>query len=93
MEFKDWIERYTSLFIAVHFPPTWYGQRVEGFWSGDEGGNRQMVTWINNPKIKIELKGSKPLQEVFVGLYINDSRLTMGVDYYKHPLYATGNPL
>ena len=52
-----------------------------------------MVTWINNPKIKIELKGSKPLQEVFVGLYINDSRLTMGVDYYKHPLYATGNPL
>lgn len=91
MEFKDWIARYTSLFVAVNFPHSWFGQRVEGFWSGQEGGKRGECTFINNPKMRLELKGTKPLQEIFVGLYINDSRLTMGVDYYRHPLYATGN--
>jgi hypothetical protein len=61
--------------------------RVAGEWRGDTGGNREMGTWINNPKIHFRLGegpagASGKYAEVFVGLYINDSRLTKGFDYY-----------
>jgi hypothetical protein len=58
-----------------------------------------MGTWLSNPKIKIRLNSKdkngnqigKPgeLRELFIGIYIRDSRMTMGFDYYKDPLYAT----
>ena len=58
-----------------------------------------MVTWVSNPKIRLTFKRTSDPEEqkaikegkvkLFVGLYINDSRLLMGVDYFKHPLYAT----
>ena len=99
MEFEDWFNNYTNVFIAVNFPDKWKGQRVSGNWSGDEGGNRDMVTWVSNPKIRLTFKPTNDPEEqrlvkegkvsLFVGLYINDSRLLMGVDYFKHPLYAT----
>jgi hypothetical protein len=88
MTFEEWLKNYTSLFVAVNFPSTWTGKRTQGQWSGDQGGNRDMGTWISNPKIKFRLEpdAANPGEEyrqVFVGLYIKDSRLTMGCDYYK----------
>ena len=32
---------------------------------------------------------SKSHRQIFIGLYVKDSRLILGVDYYKDPLYAT----
>lgn len=99
MPFREWFDRFTSLFSAVNFPSSWKGQRCRGSWTGDVGGNRQMSTWLSNPKFKIRLnsKGksgvkignSGDLREVFIGIYIRDSRMTMGFDYFKDPLYAT----
>lgn len=88
MTFDDWLKNYTSLFVAVNFPSTWTGKRTQGAWAGDQGGNRDMGTWISNPKIKFKLERdpSKPNEEyrqVFVGLYIKDARLTLGGDYFK----------
>ena len=74
--------------------PVWTGQSIKGRWDGEVGGNRDMGTWISNPKIKLRLDpdlNKSGYAEVFVGLYINDSRLTMGFDYFKDPLYT--NPL
>lgn len=89
--FEEWFKRFTSLFVAVNFPSTWTSQRTHGVWSGEVGGNRSMGTWINNPKVvfKLEAVDGKKFQKVFVGLYIKDSRLTMGFDYYKDDLYST----
>ena len=52
-----------------------------------------METWLSNPKIKLMLKGRRDAGdnnanddkkcEVFIGIYIRDSRMTMGADYYK----------
>jgi hypothetical protein len=45
---------------------------------------------VSNPKVRFKLKGSKgTYQRVFVGLYTQDSRLSLGSDYYKDPLYST----
>lgn len=90
MPFDAWIERFTSLFVAMAFPPSWKGMKTQGTWTGESGGNRQMGSWVSNPKIKFKLEGEKgTFKRVFVGLYTNDSRLTLGFDYYKDPLYAT----
>eukprot|EP01038_Epipyxis_sp_PR26KG_P009214 gene9214-12425_t len=74
----------------------WTGKRTQGSWSGEVGGNRGMGTWISNPKIKFRMGDEKKdptakavYRRVFVGLYIKDSRLTMGFDYFKDPLYST----
>lgn len=88
MKFDDWLKHFTSLFVAVNFPPSWTGKRTQGQWSADQGGNRDMGTWISNPQIKFRLEEDpvRPKEEyrqVFVGLYIKDSRLTMGGDYYQ----------
>lgn len=32
---------------------------------------------------------SKSHRQIFIGLYVKDSRLILGIDYYKEPLYAT----
>ena len=89
MSFDDWYANYTSLFVAVNFPKQWTGKRTQGSWASDRGGNRDMGTWISNPKIKFRMEPSDPknpdpeeYRQVFVGLYIKDSRLTLGVDYY-----------
>lgn len=102
MPFDDWYDRFTSLFVAINFPDgtqeallgteKWTGKRAKGTWSGEAGGNREMTSWLSNPKLRFKLKPSNPGQtfvDIFVGLYIKDSRLTMGFDYYKDPLYAT----
>ena len=90
MPFDDWFERFTSLFVAINFPPEWTGKRAAGRWTGEAGGNREMTSWLSNPKLRFKLNSAKPGPvQVFVGLYIKDSRLTMGFDYYKDPLYAT----
>ncbi|RYH31540.1 hypothetical protein EON65_02390, partial [archaeon] len=96
MPFDDWLKYYTSLFVAINFPKTWCGKRTQGVFSSEQGGNREMGTWITNPKFKLRLErdATKPAVEdeykqVFVGIYIKDSRLTLGFDYYKDPLYAT----
>ncbi|KAJ1399835.1 hypothetical protein B484DRAFT_245813 [Ochromonadaceae sp. CCMP2298] len=96
MAFEDWLHHFTSLFVAVNFPSSWTGKRTQGQWSSDKGGNRDMGTWVSNPQIKFRLErdpGSAPdsveYRQVFVGLYTKDSRLSMGVEYYKDPLYAT----
>lgn len=84
--------------IARPLSTSWCGKRTGGLWSGEQGGNRSMGTWITNPKFKFRLEPEADAEnasaggrfvEVFVGLYIKDSRLTMGFDYYKDPLYAT----
>lgn len=89
MPFDDWRKYYTSLFVAINFPRTWCGKRAQGNWSSEQGGNRDMGTWITNPKFKLRLEGTEGCRQVFVGIYIKDSRLTLGYDYYKDPLYAT----
>jgi hypothetical protein len=90
MTFDAWFQIYTSLFVAVNFPANWTGKRTQGKFSSDQGGNREMGTWISNPKVHFRLEpekdGSRAKEEyrqVFVGLYIKDSRLTMGFDYFK----------
>lgn len=88
MPYEDWLQYYTSIFIAIQFPKTWCGKRSGGKWSADQGGNRDMGTWITNPKFKFRLEPderspAKCYRQVFIGLYIKDSRLTMGFDYYK----------
>jgi hypothetical protein len=94
MKVEDWYERFTSLFIAANFPPSWTGKRTKGEWGGDSGGNREMGTWTTNPRVKLMITdssndNSSDHRQVFVGIYIRDSRLLLGADYYKDPLYAT----
>lgn len=96
MTFEDWLKHYTSIFVALNFPNTWTGKRCQGHWTEEQGGNRSMGTWVSNPRIKIRLEKGKEekegeFREVFIGLYIQDTRMTMGGDYYKDPLYA--NPV
>jgi len=74
------------IIIIHHYHYCYY----QGVWNKDVGGNREMGTWFSNPKIKFKIKGEAGKKvPVFVGLYIRDSRLTMGFDYFKDPLYAT----
>lgn len=83
--FYEWFQRYNNLFLAVKFPSSWCGRRCRGEWSGKVGGNRQQEDFFNNPKIKIKLKDSRPgdaEREIFVGIYIRDSRMRLGVNYY-----------
>lgn len=94
MPFKEWFQRYTSLFAAVNFPNKWHGKRSQGSWSGDVGGNRMMGSWLSNPKIKLRLKArnkpdnkSKEFREVFIGIYIRDSRLSLGFEYFRVSLF------
>ena len=97
MPFDEWFERFTSLFVAVNFPngtqealndvDPWTGTRAKGSWSGEAGGNREMASWLSNPKLRFKLnpdssKPPKKYYDVFVGIYIKDSRLTMGFDYF-----------
>ena len=90
MPFDAWLERFTSLFVAINFPESWTGKRTQGFWSGESGGNREMGSWISNPKIRMKIDGEKAdYKHVFVGLYTRDSRLNLGVDYFKDPVYST----
>ncbi len=90
MPFTDWLKYFTSLFVAINFPNTWSGRRTQGKWSAEQGGNRQMGTWITNPKFKFKLESDSKnedsqdeYKQVFIGLYIKDPRMTLGYDYYK----------
>jgi hypothetical protein len=88
MPFDDWLRYYTSLFIAINFPKSWCGKRTQGSFSGEQGGNRDMGTWISNPRFKFRLdpdedQSKGEFRQVFVGIYIKDSRLSLGFDYYK----------
>jgi len=89
ISFTDWLKYYTSVFIAMKLPEgppagRWVGKRVQGKWSSESGGNRDMGTWLTNPAIKLEFlipnKQKDDHRLVFVGLYIKDSRLTLGGD-------------
>lgn len=97
MSFDDWWHRFTSLFVAIQFPKEdgWEGRFCTGNWSGETGGNRQTLTWLNNPKIKFTIQENikndkKKTRKVFVGLYINDPRLALGNEYFKDPLFDVG---
>jgi hypothetical protein len=46
MPFDAWIERFTSLFVALNFPSTWKGRRTQGTWTGESGGNREMGSYV-----------------------------------------------
>lgn len=60
-----------------------------------------MPTWIANPKIKLHFDDPQPSKKrskalptplpcfsyIFIGLSINDTRLTLGKEYYTDPLY------
>lgn len=91
MTFADWMKHFTSLFVALNFPPSWTGKRTQGEWKGESGGNRDMSSWLNNPKFKLRIDRDQQqaagaegdYRQVFVGIYTKDSRLTMGFDYYK----------
>eukprot|EP01040_Poterioochromonas_malhamensis_P005074 gene5074-5439_t len=92
MPFKEWLKFYTSLFVAINFPKEWCGKRTQGRFNGETGGNRDMGTWISNPRFKFRLEPDGRKEEyrsVFIGIYIKDSRLCLGFDYFKDPLYAT----
>ena len=86
MRFKDWFDKFHHVFAAVNFPKEWKGQRRKGVFNGQTGGSRTMDTWYSNPQISFSLK--KPA-DVFIGLYINDSRLTLGAKFDADPLYKT----
>lgn len=88
MPFQDFISRFNNFFVAINFPSNgekgWKGKRCQGSWSGDVGGNRSQGDWFSNPKIKINLKSdSAEKKEIFVGIYIRDSRMTLGYEYNK----------
>jgi hypothetical protein len=89
MRFDDWFDKFTSVFAAIKFPLHWAGKRIQGKWSGEQGGNRDQGTWISNPQIKFKLEkedgmsGDDVFREVFIGLYIKDTRLSMGAEYFK----------
>jgi hypothetical protein len=87
MTFRDWRKHFTSLFVALRFPvDTWSGKRTQGVWKGDCGGNREMGSWLSNPKVKLRIEADASgaqYKRAFVGIYTKDSRLTMGFDYYK----------
>jgi hypothetical protein len=88
MPFTEWYNKFTSIFVAIKFPESWCGKRTQGKWSGDQGGNREMGTWISNPRFKFVLgneadRDKNIYKSVFIGIYIKDSRLTLGYDYYK----------
>lgn len=85
MRFKDWYDKFYHVFAAVNFPKGWKGQRKRVF-NGETGGSRNMDTWFSNPQISFSL--SKPA-DLFIGLYINDSRLTLGAKFDADPLYKT----
>ena len=93
MSFEDWISKFTSVFVGVTFPSGWFGMKKVDVWNGETGGSRSMSTWFSNPKIRFNLssadKTDKSFKQVFIGLSIKDTRLSLGVDYYKDPLYAT----
>jgi len=97
MKFDDWRVNYTNIFVAMNFPKDWQGQIVKGSWDGESGGPREMTTWMSNSKIKFtlpkhtdELRASHKCRRVFINLFIGDTRLTMGKEYYKDPLYKVG---
>ena len=94
ISFEDWLRFFTSVFIAMKppeptedIPQSWISRRYEGQWSAECGGNRDMGTWLTNPKIKFEftMKDKNPNMHrlVFIGLYLKDGRLSMGADFYK----------
>lgn len=93
MRYDDWFNKFTSVFAAIKFPFHWTGKRIQGKWSGEQGGNRDQGTWISNPQIKFKLEKEDGLsdgggdddvfREVFIGLYIKDTRLSMGAEYFK----------
>ena len=85
MRYEDWVENFTHIFIAVDFPASWTGKREVGDWDPELGGNRTVKTWASNPKFKLTLSSDSA---VYVGLGIEDSRLTHGIDYYKTPLQS-----
>ena len=85
MRYEDWFENFTHIFIAIDFPDDWDRLRSSGQWDEALGGNRKVKTWPSNPKFKLTVNEKS---NVFVGLSINDSRLTHGVDYYKTPLQS-----
>ena len=85
MRYEDWFENFTHIFIAVDFPDNWDRLRANGQWDPALGGNRKVKTWPSNPKFKLTVKEKS---NVFVGLSINDTRLTHGVNYYKTPLQS-----
>ena len=85
MRFEDWIANFTHIFVAIDFPSTFSSSTMAAEWDPALGGNRTVSTWSANPKF--ELKLEKP-GTVFIGLSIEDSRLTDGVDYWKTPLQS-----
>lgn len=87
MKYEDFFTYFNALFIGINFPSSWSGQMTHGIWKPEKGGNRSLATWISNPRFKLKLPPAKENQDkyskTFVGLYINDSRLILGKDYYK----------
>jgi hypothetical protein len=88
MSFQDWSRHFTHLFVGVDFPEEFEGQRVVGRWEAESGGNRQVTTFPSNPKFRIVVPGPEPA-EVFVGLGVEDARLTHGAEYWRTPLQQT----
>ncbi|CAM9097173.1 unnamed protein product, partial [Phaeothamnion confervicola] len=83
MCFSDWLEHFSHLFVGLDFPDLWDGQRAKGRWDDDSGGNRELKTFSSNPKMLLELPHEA---DVFVGLAVHDTRLSMGNDYFRAPL-------
>jgi hypothetical protein len=92
MTFEDWRANFNALFMVVDFPSDWSRQRFSGRWDGGVGGSRKMTNWKNNPKVRMFFPGTDgDHRQVFIGLYINDTRLTLGGKFFEDPLYR--NPL
>ena len=85
MSFDDWFDNFTHVFVAIDFPDEWEGQRLSASWDPELGGNRTVKTWSSNPKFSLTLDSPT---EIFVGLSIEDTRLTHGMEYYKTPLQS-----
>ena len=85
ISFDDWVKNFTHVFIAVDFPPDYHTLKASGEWDADLGGNRTVKTWGSNPKFSLTLPADA---DVYINLQIADSRLYLGVDYYKSPLMS-----
>jgi hypothetical protein len=90
MSYTDWRNTFTHCFVAINFPPTYAHARVKFQWTSNVAGHRLMRTWMSNPRIQLKLEASEPSwQRVYVGLTVDDARMTHGIDCFKAPLQST----
>lgn len=48
MPFKEWVQRFNHLLVAVNVPKSWTTKKLTGVWNGESGGHRGLGTWVSH---------------------------------------------